>query len=215
MLAVLGAESTGKTTLALALAQHLAEQGTHVAVVDETLRSLCHELGRTPHQHEQVALAARHAARIEAAAAAHEVVIADTTGLQTAVYSEWVFGDRTLYPAETRWHREHVDLTLLTALDLPWVADGIMRDGPQVREPIDAMLRRSLADAGIVHAVIGGTGERRLQAALAAWQAVSRGPASQAAAPQSPEDQPERRQRWRTWCEDCDDPDCEQRSHRR
>ena len=31
------------------------------------------------------------------------------------------------------------DLTLLTALGLPWRADGLQRDGPHVRELVDAI----------------------------------------------------------------------------
>ena len=40
-------------------------------------------------------------------------------------------------------------LTLLTALDLPWVADGLQRDGPHVQAPIDATIRLALDSAGL------------------------------------------------------------------
>jgi hypothetical protein len=49
-----------------------------------------------------------------------------------------------------------VTLTLLTALDLPWVADGLQRDGPHVREPVDDVLRELLLANALPFAVIGG-----------------------------------------------------------
>ena len=61
-----------------------------------------------PRRDEQAALAAEQSRRIEAAAAAHDIVIADTTALMIAVYSEQVFGDRSLYAAAEAWQREHV-----------------------------------------------------------------------------------------------------------
>ena len=70
-------------------------------------------------------------------------VLADTTPLMTAVYSDLLFQDTRLY-ADAARHQQGYALTLLTGLDLPWVADGLQRDGPQVREPVDARLRQAL-----------------------------------------------------------------------
>lgn len=225
IIAVLGAESTGKTTLAHELANHLRAAGRDCVVVDETLRSFCERHGRTPRIDEQAGIADTHAARLLEAASRHELVLADTTGVQTAVYSDWVFGDRSLLEPAGRWHREHVALTLLTALDLPWVADGLQRDGPQVREPIDGMLRLSLAAAGIAYAVALGDGPRRAASAFAAWQAHERRDTGFRAGRTAPaatdtdtdtDDRDPPVPRWRPWCADCDDPDCERAAfHRR
>ena len=85
----------------------------------------------------------------------------------TAVYSDFVFGDPSLYAlAEARQAR--CDLTLLSALDLAWQPDGMQRDGAHVREPVDALLRASLGRAGIAFETIAGTGPARPVAALAA-----------------------------------------------
>ncbi len=151
-----GAESTGKTTL---------------ANVDEVLREFCDEHGRTPHRHEQAGIAAEQTARIEAAASSADVVIADTSALMIAVYSEIVFGDTSLHASALAAHRR-AQLTLLMALDLPWRADGLQRDGPHVREPVDALIRASLAGTGIACTTIGGDGPARLAAALQAIDAA-------------------------------------------
>lgn len=167
VVAILGAESTGKTVLAAALHAAFAADGLRVAQVDETLRHFCVARGRTPRRDEQLAIALRQTERIDEAAASHELVIADTTALMVAVYSEWVFGDRSLYPMAEAAQRA-CDLTLLTALDLPWVADGHLRDGPQVRAPVDRLVRAALARCGVVPVPVAGQGEQRTTAALAA-----------------------------------------------
>lgn len=201
VVAVLGAESTGKTTLVHQLAQALRERGHPTAVVPEVLREFCEAHGRTPQAHEQRNLALAQTQRIDAAKQMASVVLADTSALMTAVYSELIFQDASLYPLAVQAHRS-VDLTLLTALDLPWVSDGIQRDGEHVRVPVDALLRRSLLDAGIGHSVVSGQGEVRLQSALGVVEhALLVAKARASGQPRKP---------WRWVCDKCDDADCEQ-----
>ena len=171
LVAIVGAESTGKTTLAAALAESLARKtgrsGLRVAWVPEVLREWCAHSGRTPLAHEQASIMRAQHERLTAAAQSHEVVVCDTTALMTAVYSRIVFGDRSLDERAIALHRR-VDLTLLTALDLPWVPDGLQRDGPHVREPVDNALRELMNLGGIEYAIVSGSGDARLHNALAA-----------------------------------------------
>jgi nicotinamide riboside kinase len=166
--AIVGAESTGKTTLAQALAARLAARTGHrVAWVPEVLREWCSRFGRTPLAHEQAPLLQAQHDRIDEAAASHAIVVCDTTALMTAVYSRLVFGDGSLDERAAALHRG-MSQTLLTALDLPWVADGLQRDGPQVREPVDTALRSLLTRHGLPFAVVGGRGTQRVDNAMAA-----------------------------------------------
>jgi nicotinamide riboside kinase len=166
-IAIVGAESTGKTTLAAAVAERLRAQGHgRVAWVPEVLRAWCQANGRTPRAHEQGAILRAQHERITEAAAAHDWVVCDTTALMTAVYSSLIFGDDGLQARAAELHSRHAAVTLLTALDLPWVADPGIRDGPQVREPVDALLRRLMQRHGIAFSVVSGSGERRVQQAL-------------------------------------------------
>ena len=165
VVAVLGAESTGKTTLAGELGAALAARGLRVAVVGEALREFCDAHARTPRRDEQAAIAAAQSARIEDAATRHDVVIADTSAVMIAVYSDFVFGDASLYPVALA-AQGRCDLTLVTALDLPWQPDGLQRDGAHVRAPVDALLRAALGRAGIAFTTIAGIGSERVEAAL-------------------------------------------------
>jgi len=176
-IAIVGAESTGKTTLARELAVALAEgpsqrldaprPAARVALVPEFLREWCVAHGRTPRPDEQAAILAEQHARIDAASAAHDIVVADTTALMTHVYSELLFGDRSLIDTAIAQHRT-MAATLLTALDLPWVPDPAVRDGEHVRRPVDDLLRALLLQHRLPFAVVSGRGPARLAQALAA-----------------------------------------------
>ena len=211
IVALVGAESTGKTTLAHELFRALLARGHDAVIVPETLRAFCDTQGRTPRADEQAALAAEHSHRIREAAERHTLVLADTTALMTAVYSDLLFNDRSLY-AEAMAEHARCELTLLTSLDLAWVADGLQRDGPQVREPADRLVRQALIDAGQPFGIVAGQGDQRLRHALAmvdhmldAPARVRRnggGSATGTASTQS---------RWRAVCAHCDDDaSCEQ-----
>lgn len=201
VIGIVGAESTGKTLLVKELGRTLRERGLQVATVPEALRLFCDRHGRTPRVDEQAAIAQEQTRAIEAAAERSAIVLADTTALMTAVYSEIIFHDTSLQEQALAEHAR-CDLTLLTALDLPWVADGIVRDGPQVRDAVDACLRRVLQQGGVAHALVMGKGLRRQSNALSSIEHLL--------------DAPARRQRqagssrWRWFCDNCDDGECEQ-----
>jgi nicotinamide riboside kinase len=215
-IAIVGAESTGKSTLAQDLTLRLAEEtGLRCAHVGELLRDWCERVGRTPRADEQAAIAAAQASAIETAAAQHDLVVCDTTPLMTAVYSELLFADRSLHEMALAY-QQRCALTLLTSLDLPWVADGHQRDGPHVQQPVDRALRRALIGAGLSWSVVGGAGPARVEAALNAitpllqdLRSPRRGLFTRLQHRQ--DSMPE--QAW--FCQDCDVPECEHLSLRR
>lgn len=208
-IALLGAESTGKTQLATALVAHLTAHGIRAVQIPEVLREWCDTQGRTPQPHEQRAIAQAQADRVNAAAEnglqnGLAYVIADTTPLMTAVYSHKLFADESLYPFALA-HQSSYDLTLLTALDLPWVADGLQRDGPHVREPADAMVRNALHSAAIPYQAVYGQGLDRLENAINAINSIASNPI-----PTCRNGTKRRENRLRNYvCEKCSDPDCE------
>lgn len=174
-IAILGAESTGKTQLAKGLAAHWMAQGDSALWVPEVLREWCDKEGRTPQPHEQWDIVHEQAQRV-LQAPAMDWLIADTTPLMTAIYSELLFSDCTLYDYALE-HQRHYDLTLVMGLDLPWVADGLQRDGPQVREPVDRLLRAALERGKNSYQVIRGSGHERMAAALSVISAAASSPA--------------------------------------
>jgi nicotinamide riboside kinase len=210
VIAVVGAESTGKSTLAVALAARIGEQtGLRCSVVGEFLREWCDREGRTPRVDEQQAIAAEQQQRIASAAAHNDIVVADTTPLMVAIYSQLLFNDNALLPMAIAAQRSAAH-TLLTALDLPWVADGHQRDGEHVRVPVDQRLRALMLEHGLGWSVVGGQDAARTDQAFDAVTPLlttlapasaglfTRLAARDAAMPA-----------WRWVCEKCDLPDCE------
>ena len=216
--AIVGAESTGKSALAHALADALAREfGLRAGVLDEYLREWCDQRRRTPRADEQAGIAQEHARRIDAAVAQPgiDLLLCDTTPLMVAVYSDLLFDDRSIDAVACEAQRR-MDLTLVTALDLPWVADGLMRDGPHVRAPVDARVRARLAAWGSAWCLVSGSGPARVASALDALRPVLRERARKRPSSGlfsrlegSLAGPPGRR-----WvCERCDDPDCDRSRH--
>ncbi|TWO73189.1 ATP-binding protein [Caenimonas sedimenti] len=204
-IALLGAESTGKTQLSQDLATALGAQGLRVNVVAEVLREWCTREGRTPRPEEQLPIAREQERRVDTAAAGADLVIADTTSLMVAIYSAMLFEDGTLYRFALERQRTY-DLTLVMGLDLPWVPDGLQRDGPHVRDPVDALVRAGLQRAGVPYQVVYGTGDARLAGALSA---VHRAGLAAPTVPAVPAMDGGRS--WAWVCDKCSDPECEHR----
>jgi HTH-type transcriptional repressor of NAD biosynthesis genes len=201
-IAILGAESTGKTRLAQSLITTLKSKGLEATWIPEALRDWCDAMGRTPRQHEQQAIAQIQAQRV--ANATTPLVIADTSPLMTAIYSDHLWGDTSLYPYALEQQRDY-GLTLLTGLDLQWVPDGIQRDSPSARVEVDARLRDVLQHNTIAHTLVYGSGAERTQSALQAIEHALCFPRS-VAVPSSG---------WHWSCDTCSDADCEHRLFRR
>lgn len=200
-IALLGAECTGKTSLARALVGALQARGLSAHCAPEVLREWCDRHGRTPQIHEQLPIAQDQAQRVMDAPAC-DVLLADTTPLMVAIYSDVLLGDTSLYPFALAHHAAYA-LTLVMGLDLPWVADGIQRDGPTVQAKVNARLRTVLQDHGMRFSLVYGQNHQRCDCAL---QAIEQ---ARAQSLQGPHPAPESLQRWKWMCEKCSDPQCE------
>jgi nicotinamide riboside kinase len=166
LIALIGTESTGKTTLCSELARHFGGLW-----VPECVREFYTLHGRPPHVEEQAMVLQQQLAReqLAVAAAAHYAlgyVFCDTTPLMTAIYSELVFNDRSLI-ASAALHQKHYALTLFTQPDIGWQHDGV-RDGAHVQPRVTEMIASVLHEYGIRHARIEGAGSVRLAAAVQA-----------------------------------------------
>ena len=202
-IAILGAECSGKTTLAKRLAAELTHQGFSACFVSEALREWCDRNQRTPKASEQTDVAKMQIQRIQVAPAV-DYLIADTTALITATYSELIFNDTSLYPLALE-SQQRFDLTFVMGLDLPWVADGIQRDGVAIQSEFDAKLRHVLQSQGIGFSVIYGSGDERLNNAMNAIATISKGQ-------HLPQEKATRQAPWKWVCDKCSDAQCEHRT---
>jgi nicotinamide riboside kinase len=169
LICIIGAESTGKTTLAQQLAAHF-----RAPWVPEYLRTFCDVHQRTPTQHEQALILEtqvidEHAALVDARRCGAMYVFCDTAPLLTAIYSDVVFGDESLYPRARELHARYA-LTLKTATDVAWQRDW-QRDGQAARDRVNAVIDHALAGAGARASLVTGVGDARLGCALKALAA--------------------------------------------
>ena len=159
-LAIVGAECSGKSALAAALGKALP-----AVVVPEHLRSFVDANGRAPTLHEQRGVMEAQIAAERAAAALHDGwIVSDAGALVTAVYSVLYFDDEGLLEAALAHHRRAYVLTVWCGIDLPWVEDGMQRDGEDYRRRGDEILASVLADVSFAVAPVSGSASQRLEA---------------------------------------------------
>lgn len=155
--AIVGAESSGKSTLAEALAH---AYGT--LWVPEYLREFVDVRGRVPEESDQYGIALTQMNREDQAARhATRFLFCDTTPLMTALYSRWYWGriDAQLAQLESR---HDYAFTLVAAPDSPWVADGLQRESEQVRQTIHQHVLARLDERQIPYLLMAGSLPERL-----------------------------------------------------
>ena len=161
---LLGAESTGKTTLAAALAR---AYGT--AWNPEYGRPYT-EIGR-PRDAPWTSAEFTHIARMQCwyedclAAGARELLFCDTDAFTTAVFHEVYLGEPT-HAFDDLLERRY-DLFVVCGLDVPWRHDGIREFEEKRRWMHDRYLERSRA-SGSPWVLVHGSQEERIAGARAA-----------------------------------------------
>jgi HTH-type transcriptional repressor of NAD biosynthesis genes len=159
---VLGPESTGKTTLARALAEKF-----RTVWVPEWARTLLEQRGGALEGLDWREIVRGQIASEESLARdANRVLICDTDPLVTTVWAEALLGACPAAVSNGAEARRY-DLTLLTDADAPWVADSV-RYLPKGGRAFFARCEDALQRAGRRYVVLRGTWEERTAQACAA-----------------------------------------------
>lgn len=168
---VIGSECTGKTTLARELAEWLGAPHS-----EEYARRYVDDK-RTPLDASDVQPIARGqiAAEDEAIVRAGEVVVLDTDLVSTVVYSRHYYGACPSWVEQAARARLG-GLYLLLYPDVPWVADGLQRDRPHLRQQVHEELRLALEawEAKVAHVRGSDWTTRRADAQAAVLDALGR-----------------------------------------
>lgn len=161
-IALLGAESTGKSTLSAALAERLGTMA-----VEEYGRTLWEERGGDVPLDDYVLIAERHRELEDAAhLRAHRVLVCDTNAITTQQYAFFYHGacpprvQALAAECATRYAR-----TLVCAPDFGLVQDG-WRVHQEVQRYQDGAIRNDLTLRGIPYDVISGSVEARVEQVL-------------------------------------------------
>lgn len=167
-IAILGAEATGKSTLAAALAAHY-----HTLWVPEYLREFVETTQRPPVAAEQLLIARTQLQReaesakrvldnaVQGMVQTSSLLFCDTTPLMTAIYSEHYFVEADSALARLAAAHDYA-ATIVTAPSMPWVADGMQRDSDAVRQKVHQTLLHKLQQAGIQYQLVDGSLQQRV-----------------------------------------------------
>ena len=164
--AILGAESTGKTTLCRDLAVHFGcpwvpeYMRTYLQAKWDSEQLTCTWDDLLPIAQGQIELE-NELAKQAAQTSDSGYLFCDTSLFELMVYSNWYYGDcpKALTQAALA---HHYDTILLTDVDIPWVADDL-RDSPHQREDISAYFASQLTLHNKTFQRIGGDREERVQ----------------------------------------------------
>ncbi|MBA4318120.1 MAG: DUF4301 domain-containing protein [Flavobacterium sp.] len=163
-IALFGPESTGKTTLAIQLAEHFKTAWTPEFARDylqekwEKSGQICDVNDMLPIAYGQTKL------ENESLAVANKFLFCDTNLLVTKVFSEvyYNFCDPLLEKAALK---HEYDLFFLTNIDVPWEKDDL-RDKPEGRESVFAVFKQTLIDNKKPFITLSGDKDLRLNKAI-------------------------------------------------
>lgn len=166
--AIVGPESSGKTTLSRLLLERLFPR-YRVALVEEYAREYYRERPYLPTAADVLAIAQGQCAA-ELAAGEVDILVCDSTVLTCLVWSEVGFGE-VAPELEGLWQPHDYALTLLARPDIPWAPDPL-RSHPDSRDDLLERYRRYLALTPGRCVEIYGEGEQRLALACDAIEAA-------------------------------------------
>ena len=161
---IVGAESTGTTTLAKALAERL--QTVWVEEYGREYSEVKFANNDMSWQTDEFTIIAEEQARREDAAAckANRLLICDTNAFATVLWHRRYMGFHS-QKVEKVSGRGRCDLYLLTGDEIPFVQDGL-RDGEHVRHEMHRWFEEALDEQRVPWKLLRGSHEERMREAL-------------------------------------------------
>ena len=159
---ITGPESTGKTTLAEALAQRL-----NALLIPEYARSYVESLNRR-YTYSDVEKIARHQLDQEirySDPGVGGILLMDTWLIVTKIWFEVVYGAAPEW-IEKQIASDDIDLFLVCAPDIPWIADPIRENGGEMRLKLFDRYINEIENHGFAYEIVRGAGALRFQNAL-------------------------------------------------
>lgn len=158
--AITGAESTGKSTLSDALANHFRSIS-----VPEFSRSYIENLKR-PYTYNDVEFIARKQIEIEKNILPDKSpVFFDTWLIITKVWFDFVYKKRPKW-LDSYIENSNIDLFLVCDIDLPWIYDPVRENGGENRKVLHDIYIEILKQYGFKYQIVSGEGEARIKNAI-------------------------------------------------
>jgi len=159
-IAIVGPESTGKSTMSAYLAKHYA-----TVWVPEFARDYCAALAEPPTWQDEINMFyGQLALENEYLPKANRLLICDTTFITVKIWSDHTFG-RSPQEVLDELPKHPYDLYLLLSIDMPWEEDPL-RDFPHMRDHFMDVWHKELQDLNANYMVISGIGQERYDHAV-------------------------------------------------
>jgi NadR type nicotinamide-nucleotide adenylyltransferase len=159
-IAIVGPESTGKSTMSAYLAEHY-----DTVWVPEYARGYCQELTEPPTWQDEINMFyGQLALEKEYLPKAGSILICDTTFITVKIWSDYTFG-RSPQQVLDELPKHPYDLYLLLNIDLPWEEDPL-RDFPHMREHFMEVWHKELIALNANYRLVSGSGQERYQSAV-------------------------------------------------
>ncbi|MDF3077748.1 MAG: ATP-binding protein [Sphingobacteriaceae bacterium] len=176
-IAIVGPESTGKSTMSVQLAEHY-----HTVWVPEYARGYCEKLTEPCTWQDEINMfRGQLELEEELLPKANNILICDTTFITVKIWSDHMFG-RSPQEVTDELPKHPYDLYLLLDIDLPWEHDPL-RDFPDLREHFMDVWHKELKALDAEYVVISGGGAERLANAIAAIDSFLTGEISFSSSP--------------------------------
>lgn len=164
-IAIVGGESTGKSTMSAYLAKYY-----NTVWVPEYAREYCEKLTEPPTWQDEINMFEGQLALEESLSAqANKILICDTTFITVKIWSDHIFG-RSPQQVIDELARHHYDFYLLLNIDMPWQHDPL-RDFPDKREHFMQVWHNELKALNANYVLISGLGQQRYDNAVQAIDA--------------------------------------------
>jgi NadR type nicotinamide-nucleotide adenylyltransferase len=164
-IAIVGPESTGKSTMSAYLAKHY-----NTIWVPEFARGYCEKLTDVPTWQDEVNMFyGQLALEKELLPKANQLLICDTTFITVKIWSDYTFGSSPQEVLDELPNHPY-DLYLLLDIDLAWEEDPL-RDFPHMREHFMDIWHKELQQLNANYVLISGTGRERYDSAVNAIDA--------------------------------------------
>ena len=155
-IAIVGPESTGKSTLSEQLALHY-----DTVWVPEFARSYCEQLTAPCSWQDEINMfRGQLQLEKELLPRANRILICDTTFLTVKIWCDYTFG-RSPQEVLEELPKHPYDFYLLMDIDIPW-QDDPLRDFPNLREHFLEVWHRELRTLGANYQLVSGNFEERL-----------------------------------------------------
>lgn len=161
IIVITGAESTGKSVLAKALARHF-----HAPWFQEFARDYVQKINHHYTIHDVLAIAKMQKTQMQAALKLKsEIVFFDTWLVITQIWLKMVYNDVPEWIPEMI-KTTPIDLFLICDTDIPWEPDPVRENGGEMRIELSKIYQKTIEGYGYPFMIVKGEGENRTKNAI-------------------------------------------------